>query len=159
MTITHDCTDVTVTSTLIADFLDSPEGKTLVLEPSLNSSVLTTRTIAVEDITVDTIVINPSDFGLTEWQTSVYGIKLTLTVTETGSEQYEQGCFFSDCSDLLCTVHKYQIDNSDSKVRNLYDALIDLEECGDCDCTYMYKAYALLLELLAQTTTTDCGCC
>jgi len=158
MTVSHTCDAVTATSTLLSTFLGNPSGYTMVLQPSINGVDKDPRTIESGDVTVDTIDINPSDFGLTEWETSVYGIRLSLTPTG-GSEQYEEYCFFSDCSDLLCTVHEYQIDNSASKVRNLYDALIDLEACGDCDCTYMVKAYSLLLaELNSTSETEDCGC-
>jgi len=158
MTVSHTCEAVTVTSTLLSTFLSNPSGYTMKLYPSLNGADKDARTIEDVDVTVDTIDLNPSDFGLTEWETSVYGVRLSLTPTGE-PEQYEEYCFFSDCSDLLCTVHEYQIDNPTSKVRNLYDALVDLEGCGDCDCTYMVKAYSLLLsELNSSTTTEDCGC-
>lgn len=158
MIITHDCTSVTITSNLIDTFVASPEDYTFSVEFLYNNAAKPSRDIAVEDVNVDTLELQSQDFGLSEWSTGVYGVKLVLTPTQ-GSEQYEQKCFFSDCSDLICRVHKYQIDNPDSKVRNLYDALIDLENCGDCDCTYMYKAYILLLDMLnTPVTENDCKC-
>lgn len=160
MTISHNCTDVTATSTLIATFLANPTVYTLEVIHSLNGVEQETYTVLVGDITVDTIDLDFANFSLAEWTTSVYGVKLVLTDSRDGSLQYEEICFFQDCSDLLCTVHAYQINNPTSKVRNLYDALIDMEDCGDCDCTNMNKAYALLIGLLNSTSSTesDCGC-
>ena len=116
LTCNSDRTLITVSSTLLDDFIDAPEDYTNIeVKIYFNSTTVSTTETYTEDdpITTTTNVasnggvetINPAFFTTTSFAQGIYHVVITLTSTD--SIQTDEGCLFVEDT-IACDVNDYR---------------------------------------------------
>ena len=168
ITINESCTLITVSSTILDDFIAAPASYTdIKIKGTLltNDGITKTYTdaspiTAITDVAtsggVETIL--PTFFGDTNTVFSNGVFKFEITLTGGSSVATDDGCIFVDCAaDSACTgamlesIYNLDIDDPDRALMLLdYNLLIRINDC-QCKCDKAIAIYEHLNTKLGNT--------
>lgn len=163
LTINTDCDQITITSTLLNNFIAAPSsytkvevigkyqcGTAIVKEYTSSSPIGATGDVITSG---GTEYINPSFFSADDFSDGIYSITVKLYPLS-GSPTSDAGCLFVDCNtlcnicidDLWSLLYHYTITNT--------------QDCG-CDCQKLCDMFSLIKLASGESTsstTSNCGC-
>lgn len=156
---------MTISSTLLDDFIASPSSYTkITIQGYYNDTttgitkeydggnLITSSTDVATNAGIETI--NPSFFSTTSFGQGVYHFVITLFGTDI---ETDEGCIFSNV-DLGCTVNDYREEET-NQLKKLnagidYFMLINTTEC-QCECNKLIEIYNNLI----ATVVNKCSTC
>lgn len=163
-----DRTIITISSSLLDDFIATPEDYTDVdIQIYFNSTTSsTTETYSEDDLITDVTNVatdsgvtwvNPAFFNTTEFSQGIYHVVITLT--STGSIQTDEGCIFIE-STIACDVNDYRLLSTVDLNKRLnvgidYYMLTKSQSCT-CGCDNLVEIYNNLITTLANNTCSTC---
>jgi len=162
MTITSNCDTITITGTIITDFISQylTSNVEVMIRPNCCCDQDSEFFIWAEGAfsnsynqSARTFTVTPEDMGLeanTEFPNGVLHVLMTGT-SANGDYSTEKACHLLDC-DLKCAVQDKMYQDKNSIAMSLFNALQWVEDCADCECQ---KACAILDSLLIELQDTS----